>query len=225
MQFEALFSCLFSNLKDKDRTENSCDWLYYNYHNKLIKIVPDTSIWIPNTFYNTEYKHQLMELTFPSVDANSIIEEPSTLLNLTNLFVSPNTFQGLNIYNSTLNYCLEFIPTNKHIFYTHFYTTHIAVFILKNNQLIFSNIFNFNTKEDILYYLAISCKKHQIDLENTTIYYSGFLREQSKLHEMLQDYFPMLKQLPIAEDISFADAFKTLPLHFYSEVFISPLCE
>lgn len=149
------------------------------------------------------------------------VESPNTHL----LSYPYEEVQEASVYAALLNYQFSYVvPTMDSLLHFHVNIDSIFISIIQNRQLVFSNIFSFSSKEDILYYIAATAEQFQFDLKQQQVTYSGFLRPKTQLNTLLAKYLPKLKAMSLPDDIAFDTAFNSVAQHFYGDVFILPLC-
>lgn len=66
------------------------------------------------------------------------------------------------------------------------------IVLYNGNELIYANVYNFETKEDFLYYVMLIFKEFKLMQESTPIYISGKLDVDSAIHDLLMQYFRQL---------------------------------
>ena len=95
----------------------------------------------------------------------------------------------------------------------------LTITAFKNNKLIFNNSFNFNTKEDILYYTLFTFEQLKLNTETVRIkLYGQILKEDSK-YQLLYEYIRNIEFGTRPKKLKFSSDFDKLPEHQYYSLF------
>ncbi len=92
----------------------------------------------------------------------------------------------------------------------------IEVLILKGKDLLFYNIFDYRTENDILYYLLNTIDKLDIDTNKLELILSGDIEGRQSLHLSLQKYIPEIKFAVTSKDFNYN--ITNVPEHFLSNI-------
>ncbi len=65
-----------------------------------------------------------------------------------------------------------------------------------DKQLLFSNTFNFKTKEDFIYFIVLIYQQLEFDLDRIPLYFSGNINRSSSLYHIAYQYIKFLKFYP-----------------------------
>lgn len=97
-----------------------------------------------------------------------------------------------------------------------FYYKHIIVGVMKNSQLHLVQFFNYQTPEDVLYYLLNICQQLGLHTAQVVLEISGMIDLQSALYNELNKYFATIAM----EEVNM----KNLPqdFHHYPPHYLSP---
>ncbi len=92
----------------------------------------------------------------------------------------------LSVYIDKL---LELNPqNNKEIVYVNVSKSSLDVVVLKNKELLLSNIFSFNNADDFLYYILFISEQLNLDTNKFDIYFSGEIEERSEIYKLSKKY-------------------------------------
>jgi hypothetical protein len=95
----------------------------------------------------------------------------------------------------------------------------------QNNNLLYYNVFNYETKEDVMYFLLFMMEQFNFDQNKVNLIVAGQIEAESDLFKTLKKH---IKQISFAvNDISLNNNFKDLniPNHFYFNLLNQHLCE
>ena len=222
-KFLALSSVLF----DSETYETELESIHWHqWEPSILKEYsrPKGYTLVPADLYEADSSEQMLQATGIVSDQNVRID-PIDSPNAHLLSYPYNHTQESAIYAALLNYQFSYIvPKVDSLLHFHINVDSLFISIIQERQLIFSNVFSFSAKEDILYYIAASAEQFGFDLKEQSVSYSGFLRPKTKLKTLLNKFIPNLRALDISDDISFDTAFNSVAKHFYGDVFILPLC-
>lgn len=164
---------------------------------------------IPEEIYNKQDKKKYIDLLFS--DQYSGIYNAMHLPALGNylIYKIPATkdkmyreyFPGALFYHST-GYLLNTLNRlsfkhNKHLVHTHFLKNHFEVAIFLKGKLLFYNSFEFQTSEEIAYYILYAIKQWNVEVDKIVI--SGQLTPDSDELYWLKKYIKQIEIFPIDE--------------------------
>ena len=64
----------------------------------------------------------------------------------------------------------------------------IDIVVMRNKQLEFSNTFNFQTKEDFIYYILFTFEQLKLDVEEVKLYFTGDIELESEIYKITYQY-------------------------------------
>lgn len=97
--------------------------------------------------------------------------------------------------------------------------------IINNTKLILHNYFNFNTKEDFLYFLLFSFDQLNIDNESVPVYFMGFIEEKSPIIELCSRYIRNIRFFNRNNDFNYITELDSVPYYYYYTLYNSISCE
>ena len=62
------------------------------------------------------------------------------------------------------------------------------IVVLENKQLQFSNSFNFQTKEDFIYYILFTFEQLKLDVEKIALFFTGDIEPESEIYKITYQY-------------------------------------
>lgn len=105
-----------------------------------------------------------------------------------------------------------------------FYNNKLIVSVLKEDGLQLLRSFEYETADDVVYYLLNICQQFNIDCEKVTLIISGLIADHSVMYAELQKYFMLLKLEERPADFTYGEAFDEYPSHFFTAIFNAALC-
>jgi hypothetical protein len=105
-----------------------------------------------------------------------------------------------------------------------FYADKFIVGAFRDGELLIMQSFNYQTPEDVSYYLLTVLKAHDVRQEDVVLKISGLIDEDSILYTELNKYFEYLVWDPLPAAIDPAGILKQFPSHYFSPLVRMALC-
>lgn len=106
----------------------------------------------------------------------------------------------------------------------HFHKDSFEVMVIDNNQLKIYNSFNYQTKEDFVYYILFACEQLSLNPELIETEVFGELDKHSEYYSMLYTYIRNITISKRPGDFEYSYQFEDLPGHYYYNLFSQYLC-
>lgn len=97
--------------------------------------------------------------------------------------------------------------------------------ILDGKKIIFHNYFNFNTKEDFLYFLLFTFEQTKVDNETVPLYFMGFIENNSSIINLCSRYIRNIRFINRDNNLKFVNELDTIPYYYYYTLYNSVSCE
>lgn len=97
--------------------------------------------------------------------------------------------------------------------------------IINNDKLVFHNYFNFNTKEDFLYFILFTFDQLNIDNESIPLYFIGFIEEKSPVVELCSRYIRNIRFSNRDNDFNYINELNSVPYYYYYTLYSFISCE
>jgi hypothetical protein len=110
------------------------------------------------------------------------------------------------------------VPTSP-VLYLQIYPGWLVAVLIEGKNLLFANIFNYQSAKDFLYYVLLLFDQYQLAPEETPVYITGQLIENSEIYPLLQRYLRSLRFLPAPDSLRLGTKLKQQPAHFYFNLF------
>ncbi len=101
----------------------------------------------------------------------------------------------------------------------------VQVMAFVGKELLFNNVFPFQTPEDFIYYVLLVYHQFQLKPEIVPLTISGLLIKDSKIYHLLYRYIRLLNLVQSPDYYRFDDDLKQEDLHFYFDLYSLKLCE
>lgn len=110
------------------------------------------------------------------------------------------------------------VPTSP-VLYLQIYPGWLVAVLIEGKNLLFANIFNYQSAKDFLYYVLLLFDQYQLAPEETPVYITGQLIENSEIYPLLQRYLRSLRFLPAPDFLRLGTKLKQQPAYFYFNLF------
>lgn len=97
--------------------------------------------------------------------------------------------------------------------------------VINNSDLIFHNYFNYNTKEDFIYFLLFTFEQLKVDNETVPLYFMGFVEEKSPVVELCSRYIRNIRFFNRNNNLNYSNELDSIPYYYYYTLYNSILCE
>ena len=100
---------------------------------------------------------------------------------------------------------------------------HVEVIVIKNGRLLACNAFNYQTDEDVLYYILNVYEQLELNPESVPLKLAGELLKGTGKWQLLEKYirFVEVEKRPAGQ---YSHEFKTVPEHKYNRIFQAAQC-
>lgn len=97
--------------------------------------------------------------------------------------------------------------------------------IVKENNLIFSNNFKFNTKEDFIYYLMFTLEQQQLADQDIPVYFTGLISNHSDIIQLCERYIKRIRFLRPDGSVNVDLSQSNTPFQYYYIPYKNLSCE
>ncbi|MCB0738614.1 MAG: DUF3822 family protein [Bacteroidetes bacterium] len=209
------------------KTANKPDlpaWVSFDYDQEIIVEEPQEHLLVPSDLFSEDQAEGLLKL-------NSGIETEQAyryeyISSISAYYVSFKKVPGSANTTTSALLAFAFMPNDKlNRLYIDFRFNHILITLIKQNELALCNTYTFEHRNDILYFITAVLQQHALTPNDVQTYYSGLLRSNSALMQLLKEYIPNAVVLRQPAQFKFHPHFKQVPLHFYFSGLIQIVCE
>jgi len=103
-----------------------------------------------------------------------------------------------------------------------FHQFSIELIIKSNNDLLFYNIFKYDTNEDVLYFLLFTIEQFQLNKETLRLQIAGNKQTNNELFDLVKKY---IRNVNFVSSKALDKTVDELPNHFYFSILNKHLCE
>lgn len=109
--------------------------------------------------------------------------------------------------------------------FVNLHPTVAQIVLFDGKDLIFTNQFDFQTAQDLLYYLMLVFDQFNLDQEEVPVLISGFLLIDSEIYQAMYKYIRHIDFVHTPAHLHFPEPFRSLDHHFYFDLYSLTLCE
>jgi hypothetical protein len=198
----------------------------YNY--------PESNL-VPSKLYDHSLMKPITDLVYGDLNRGMVLSEKIQAWDVYNIYRVPKDVHRLAIQQFAGGkywhyYSLLLSSINKESLSFDgeirliFYTDRFICAAFKQNQLQLIQTFNYQTPEDVAYYILSICQQVNLDVNLVVIQLSGLIDEQSALFTELLKYFQLVNCQPAPAEINTAELLESYPPHYFSPLLNLALC-
>ncbi|MEP2170624.1 DUF3822 family protein [Polaribacter sp.] len=154
---------------------------------------------VPNRFFNQNKLTEYLNFNIKTLATDYITFDDLPSIAAKNIFVpyvNINNYLFQNFgefeYKHHLTILIEkliFIHNSKEKnVFVNVSNDNIDIVVLQNKQLIFSNSFYFETKEDFIYYILFTFEQLKLNVEEIELYFTGLIEKESEIYNITYQY-------------------------------------
>ena len=225
-----LLSSQSYDLKDLHLIFNNDDYLNKKFISKSISVVNFPNTLIPSKLYVEDDKKNLLSINHQIEDEELLSDKVKS--DIVNLYAIPRGIYqtikniipeaSIRSHSSILiNNCIN-LNQSKETMFLYVKDSVVHIVISKNKDLLFQNKFEFQTKEDLLFYVLFCIQEMNLSNEeiNTLVY--GIIAKEE--FNILYQYIRNIKYGNKLKDISCSNEFNNIDGHCYNLLYRQFLC-
>ena len=226
---EITLSDILTELQEKE------SWKLKDFHKVNFIIDNKHSTFVPKEFYDEKLSKQYLDtLQVPSSnvkvdnvksDIYNIYSVDDDIAATINIFSKDACIQHTStiLINSLIK---EFSERNAETrVFVNVKNNYYELTIINKDRLIFHNYFNFNTKEDFLYFLLFTFEQTKVDNETVPLYFMGFIENNSSIINLCSRYIRNIRFINRDNNLKFVNELDTIPYYYYYTLYNSVSCE
>ena len=217
---------LLSELQEKE------SWRLEDFKHVNILIDNNINTFVPKEFFQEEMKDNYLSLL--NIKNSNVLTDSIAEHDIVNVYSTNNNINFLNdnikIHHSSTvlikKLIKEFSSRNQETrAFINVKNNSYELIIINNNKLVFHNYFNFNTKEDFLYFILFTFDQLNIDNESIPLYFLGFIEEKSPIVELCSRYIRNIRFFNRDNDFNYISELNSVPYYYYYTLYSLISCE
>lgn len=202
------------------------------FKNVNILIDNNNNTFVPKDYFQEETKEDYLSLL--NIKHSNVLTDDIAEHNIVNVYSYDDKLNFLNnnikVYHSSSilikKLLKEFSGRNPETrAFVNVKNNSYELIIINNDKLVFHNYFNFNTKEDFLYFILFTFDQLNIDNESIPLYFMGFIEEKSTLVELCSRYIRNIRFFNRDNDFSYINELNSVPYYYYYTLYSFISCE
>ncbi len=193
-------------------------WKAFLDHKELTKIYDEVVVihdnnlntFVPKALFDEEYLASYLQYntkvfetdfyTFDAIQNQEINNVYVPYVNLNNYLLDQFESFDYKHFSSILLESLLALSKNKEEtqVFVHFSSEKFEIVVLKNQQLLLFNSFDYSTKEDFIYYLLFTAEQLQLNPEFFNLHLLGAISEEDELFEIAFKYVRNVQLLDVS---------------------------
>ena len=172
--------------------------------NKLSSLVPDNLFEEKLSLEYLKFNSKLLENDFAAHDFIKEIDAVNVYLPYVNVnnYILEN-FGSFDFYHYSTLLIKKLVKYNKEkesSLYANLQEEDFQVLIIKKNKLLYYNNFDFNTKEDILYFLLFVIEQNKIDINKSKLFLIGKINVESEAYLLISKFIENIEIIDFKEN-------------------------
>ena len=202
------------------------------FKNVNILIDNNNNTFVPKDYFQEETKEDYLSLL--NIKHSNVLTDDIAEHNIVNVYSYDDKLNFLNnnikVYHSSSilikKLLKEFSGRNPETrAFVNVKNNSYELIIINNDKLVFHNYFNFNTKEDFLYFILFTFDQLNIDNESIPLYFIGFIEEKSTLIELCSRYIRNIRFFNRDNDFNYINELNSVPYYYYYTLYSFISCE
>jgi hypothetical protein len=219
---EMTLDALVSHLKSEDIFSQPFNEIRVTHQSDLATLVPE-ELFDENKLNDyLKFNTKILETDYLTFDHNESLRVHTVYIpyvNINNQLLEEfGSFDYYHAYSTLTNAFLK-LPKSKEAFlhlYIHVNKGHFEFIVFDAaKQLVFCNSFDYQTKEDFIYYILFVFEQLKLDKEKDVLHITGEIDEDTALYKILFKYIRFISFIEINEIYKFDDTLKDINKHHH----------
>jgi len=212
------------------------EYLRLSYRTIKAAIFSPIFTFVPSRLYNIAERQTFLQqiVTFdtrmdtraddlPAIGANNVYAlEPDRLDTVRKYTGSGKIFHTTS---ALLHSLLAFNEKRNRSVFLHVTDGKLILILLEGTNLLFANVFSYQSAKDFLYYVMLVFEQFKLAPEEVPAYASGQLLEDSEVFQTVQNYLNKLTFLPPPKFLNFSQKWQQHQPHFFADLFGLTQCK
>ena len=204
---------------------------------KSVKILIDNNLntFVPKDYYQKEAEKDYLSML--NIKVESSVKSDSLTNDIINIYPAPSDIDNILKTNDKITIAhtssviieslvKEFSERIQGMrAFVNVKNNSYELTIINDTNLIFHNYFNFNTKEDFLYFILFTFEQLKIDNESIPLYFMGLIEEKSVLVELSSRYIRNIRFFNRNNNYNYINELDSIPYYYYYILYNSVSCE
>lgn len=191
---------------------------------------------VPSEYYDVEQKDATFALNYDVSPADSVMSNHSTRYDVDILFaVQQDLVDFFNkhfanvrfIHQLTLmmNQATHYPNKAQEQLFISYTEDHFSAVALRNNRLVYHNVFKLNVPDDLIYYFLLIIQELGFDQYASNAVLDGVIEQGVTELIVIKQYLAQLDFMPLVPSLSYPEVVLETPSYYHSSLFALPFCE
>lgn len=211
--------------------QNESKILNNKYKSVTCSLVNNLSTLVPSALFENDSRRMYLKFNTTLQGDELIMYDDIRNLDTKNVFALPlslkskldSLFNKINYHHFSSGLIEELLAQNKNQtkkkLYIHVQASHFEALVIEEKKLLFYNSFNYQTAEDLIYYVLFVCEQLHLNPENIEAILLGEIERSSTIFSITQKYIRNLKFGERPDGSEYSYQLQTFPKHFYFSLF------
>jgi len=202
----------------------------------IFSVHTNCSALVPTPLFSKEQSKEILALTCQLQNESRVYDDLIKLADAHYLYAVPEGllkeigthFKELSLFNANTSFIESQLMLNKHqqqvIVAVNVRSGSYDVVITKGSELLFSNIFTYETSEDFIYYLLFTFEQLELNPDIIEVRFYGEIDKLSSTWMVSKKYIRNVNFGERPEGIEFSYGFERIAAHQYFVLFSQHLC-
>lgn len=213
------------------------EWLARSYNKVVVVYHFPESILSPESLFNGDSAKTALDMIYGDLNRGEILKDQIPEWNIFNTYRVPSALHQLlgahfprgNFYHvysvllkrkASLRKVAEGVEAALI-----FYPNKLIFALFRDGSLQIMQTFEYETAEDVTWHLLNACRRFDVDCKSIVLRVSGLIDDHSSIYSELLKYFLCVELEERPDNFKYTEDFDKYPLHFFSSLFNTALCE
>ncbi len=191
---------------------------------------------VPSPLFSKDQAKDILSLTCQLQNDSRVYDDRIKLADAHHIYAVPENFlkevgthfKELSLFNANTAFIESQLMLNKHheeaIVAVNVRSGSFDLVITQGSELLFSNIFNYETSEDFIYYLLFTLEQLELNPDITEVRFYGDIDKLSSAWMVSKKYIRNVSFGEWPEGIEFSYGFQRIAAHHFFVLFSQHLC-
>ena len=195
---------------------------------------PDSSL-LPDKYFDIGMNKSITELLLGNAFKGQILSEKIPAWDVYNIYRIQRDIHGMlqqrfgggrywHYYSILLSAVDRQLQMPPFMLQCIFYPEKFVVAFFKNKQLQLLQTYQYETPEDVSYFLLNICRQFDADQENLKLVVAGLIEQQSALFNELLKYFQNIEWDRVPDTVETRGLLQNFPEHYFSPILKMAIC-
>jgi len=206
------------------------------FQHSYVSIVNNFNTLVPERLYAEKYHSTYLEKLIPNDLNATYLVDDITELEMKTVYsldqglknILDGYFPNASFFHASTFFLKGARELSKHRkgyqLYLNVLGSNFQIVLFENQDLIFSNAFDFKTSKDFIYFTMLIFDQFKLKPEVVPLYLSGQISENSEIYQMIYKYIRHIHFVQLPNFLNFGPRIKQETSHHFFDLYCSKLC-